>query len=109
MLGGHGIIWQAILFAGGLAWCALFLPRLAGYLAELRRTYKNYRDARNPRSLSVVKHAHGHLEQVRKQWARKFLGLLALQVLVLWPLTLLAFAAILSFVDSLISMVAGGF
>ncbi|MBM4038114.1 MAG: hypothetical protein FJ290_06325 [Planctomycetes bacterium] len=104
----HGIVWQALLFAGGLGWCALVGWRLPAYLAELSRTFKRYRASRNPHTLGAIKETHGRREHHRKQCAKEFWGTLALQLFFLWPLTLLALAAIGWFVYSLISMVAGG-
>ena len=103
------IVWQAFLFAGGLAWCVVVGSKLPGYLAELSRTFKHYRDSKKPHSLGALKEKHGRREQHRKQYAREFWGTLSLQLFLLWPLTLLALVAIGRFVCSLISMIAGGF
>ena len=104
----HGIVWQAFLFAGGLAWCVLVGGRLPAYLAELSRTFRRYRASKNPHTLGAIKEARGRREQHRKQCAKEFWATLALQLLFLWPLTLLALAAIGWFVCSLISMVGRG-
>jgi len=105
----HGIVWQAFLFAGGLAWCAFVGRKLPEYLAKLSRTFQRYRASKNPHVLATIKGGHGRREHFRKQCSKEFWTTLALQVLLLWPLTLLALAAIVWFVWSLVTMVAGGF
>ncbi|MBM4030359.1 MAG: hypothetical protein FJ291_01070 [Planctomycetes bacterium] len=102
------ILWEMALFIAGISWLGYLVWRLPGDLAELRRTFKRYRDSKNPHSLSALREKGKQREQHRKEYAKAFLGRLALQVFFFWPVSAFAIVAIVWFVHTLISIITRG-
>ena len=109
MFPGPGALVQAVLFALGVAWCVFVIRRLPSDLAELKRTWKNYRSSRNPRDLSVIRLKGERLTRFRQACAREFWTTLAVQVLFFWPLTAVALVAVVLFAWGLWSRIASAF
>jgi len=109
MFPGPGALVQAVLFALGTAWCVFVIRRLPSDLAELKRTWKNYRASRDPHVLGAIKDKAGRRQRFQRDCAREFWTTLAVQVLFFWPLTAVALVAVVLFAWGLWSRIARAF
>jgi len=106
---GPGALVQVALFIAGLAWCVFVIRRLPADVAELGRTFRQYRASKDPHVLGSIKDTRGRRERFQRDAAREFWTTLAVQVLFFWPVTILVLVAVLWFAYGIVSRIASAF
>ena len=109
MFPGPGALVQVALFIAGLVWCVVVIRRLPADLAELSRTFRLYRESKDPHVLGSIKDTHGRRERFQRDAAREFWTTLAIQVFFFWPITALVLVVLLWLAYGIVSRIASAF
>ena len=104
-----GGLLPAALFIAGVGWCVVVIRRLPADLAELSRTFRQYRASKDPHFLGSMKGTHGRRERFQRDAARECWVTLSIQVLFFWPVTALVLVAVLWFAYGIVSRIASAF